>query len=183
MDERCGQAGDGMEEVVFCTDGDLVGLDGGDVGVGDDFVLGTEVVDPAQADLPGVQNSRGEMQGLLGLAGEGGVDGVHEAPVDLAGGLAQDGQDGHGDEQSGGWVGQLQPSATPPAPASKAREVSPSVRACSPSASSAAEPILRPARIRHPATTSLPVNPISAAAATAIRSDTGCGWTRRLIAS
>jgi len=35
------------------------------------------------------------MQGLLGLAGEGGVDGVHEAPVDLAGGLAQDSQDGH----------------------------------------------------------------------------------------
>ncbi len=140
-------------------------------------------MDPAPADLPGVQNSRGEMQGLLGLAGEGGVDGVHEAPVDLAGGLAQDGQDGHGDEQSGGWVAQLQPGATPPAPARTAMEVSPSVRACSPSATSAAEPIFRPVRIRYPATTSLPVNPISAAAATAIRSDTGCGWTRRLIAS
>jgi Virulence factor BrkB len=42
--------------------------------------------------------------------------------------------------------------------------VNPSVRACSPSATKAAEPILRPTWIRYRATTSLPVNPITAAA-------------------
>jgi hypothetical protein len=43
---------------------------------------------------------------------------------------------------------QFQPSATPPAPASTPSEASPSVRACSPSATSAADPILRPVLIR-----------------------------------
>lgn len=50
----------------------------------------------------------------------------------------------------------FQPTATPPTPCSTAREVNPSVRACKPSATSAAEPILRPALMRYPATTSLP---------------------------
>ena len=40
------------------------------------------------------------------------------------------------------------PSATPPAPKSTASEVNPSVRACSPSATSAAEPMRRPTRMR-----------------------------------
>ena len=44
---------------------------------------------------------------------------------------------------------QFQPSATPPAPSRTASDVSPSVRACRPSATSAAEPILRPVRIRY----------------------------------
>ena len=43
---------------------------------------------------------------------------------------------------------QFQPIATPPAPASTAREVNPSVRACRPSATSAAEPIRRPVLMR-----------------------------------
>ena len=62
-----------------------------------------------------------------------------------------------------------QPSATPPAPSSTASEVKPSVRACSPSAISAAEPISRPTRMRYRATHSLPMKPIIAAAATAGR--------------
>ena len=78
---------------------------------------------------------------------------------------------------------QSQPTATPPAPSRTASEVKPSVRACSPSATSAAEPILRPTRIRYRATSSLPVNPISAAIATASRSDTGRGWASRVTAS
>ena len=40
------------------------------------------------------------------------------------------------------------PAATPAAPITTASEVKPSVRACNPSATSAAEPILRPTRIR-----------------------------------
>ena len=78
---------------------------------------------------------------------------------------------------------QSQPSATPPTPSSTASEVNPSVRACSPSATRAAEPILRPTRIRYRATSSLPVNPTSAARATAIRLDTGRGWASLVIAS
>ena len=78
---------------------------------------------------------------------------------------------------------QSQPSATPPAPSSTASEVSPSVRACSPSATSAAEPIFRPVRTRYKAASSFPANPASAAAATAIRSDTCRGCSSRLIAS
>ena len=75
------------------------------------------------------------------------------------------------------------PIAAPPAPSRTARDVKPSVRACSPSATSAAEPILRPTRIRYRATSSLPANPASAAAATATRFDTGRGWARRVTAS
>ena len=40
------------------------------------------------------------------------------------------------------------PAITPSAPAATASEVKPSVRACRPSATRAAEPILRPTRIR-----------------------------------
>ena len=40
------------------------------------------------------------------------------------------------------------PSITPIAPSTTASEVNPSVRACRPSATSAAEPIRRPTRIR-----------------------------------
>lgn len=76
-----------------------------------------------------------------------------------------------------------QPSAAPPAPSRTASEVNPSVRACSPSATSAAEPILRPVAIRYRATSSLPVKPISAAITTAASADTRCGWARRLTAS
>jgi len=78
---------------------------------------------------------------------------------------------------------QFQPSATPPAPSSTASEVNPSARACSPSATSAADPIRRPTTIRYLATTSLPANPISAAAATAARLVTGRGWASRSSAS
>jgi len=73
--------------------------------------------------------------------------------------------------------------ATPPTPSRTASDVNPSVRACSPSAASAAEPILRPTRIRYRATTSLPVNPITAATATAIRLVTGRGCASRVTAA
>lgn len=72
-----------------------------------------------------------------------------------------------------------QPSALPPAPSSTASEVSPSVRACRPSATSAAEPIRRPVAIRWRATHSLPTHPASAAPATAHRCPTGSGRSSR----
>ena len=70
----------------------------------------------------------------------------------------------------------------PPTPSSTASDVKPSARACRPSATSAAEPIRRPVRIRYRATAALPVNPINAAPATAIKSDTGRGWASRVTA-
>ena len=57
------------------------------------------------------------------------------------------------------------------------------MRACRPSATSAAEPIRRPTPIRYRATISLPANPISAATATASRSVTGRGWASRASAA
>src|SRR5262249_58197054 len=71
------------------------------------------------------------------------------------------------------------PPAPPPAPARTASDVNPSARACSPSATRAAEPIRRPAWIRYRATTSLAANPISAAAPTATSPVTGRGPARR----
>ena len=64
---------------------------------------------------------------------------------------------------------------SPATPSSTASEVNPSVRACRPSATRAAEPIFRPTRIRYRATSSLPVKPAHAATATAIRLLTGRG--------
>ena len=66
-----------------------------------------------------------------------------------------------------------QPRATPAAPTTTASEVSPSVRACSPSATSAADPIRLPTRIRYSATTSFPANPMTPATATQPRCSTG----------
>jgi hypothetical protein len=77
---------------------------------------------------------------------------------------------------------QSQPTATP-APSSTASEVRPSVRAYSPSAISAAEPIFRPGADPVPAATSFPANPASAAAATAITSDTCRGYVSRVTAA
>ena len=55
------------------------------------------------------------------------------------------------------------PAATPIAPTSTASEVRPSLRAWRPSATSAAEAISRPTRIRYRATSSLSRKPITAA--------------------
>ena len=63
----------------------------------------------------------------------------------------------------------------PAAPAMTASEVNPSVRACWPSATKAAEPILRPTRIRYPATSSFPANPTRPATATTHGCVIGCG--------
>ena len=71
------------------------------------------------------------------------------------------------------------PSIAPPAPSTTAREVNPSVRACTPSATSAAEPIRRPILIRYIATASLPMNPTMPAASTQPRCARGCGWISR----
>jgi hypothetical protein len=69
----------------------------------------------------------------------------------------------------------LQPSAAPPADSSTASEVSASARACKPSATSAADPIRRPVRMRTWAAISLPAAPTRPAMATAPRNRTSVG--------
>ena len=124
--------------------------DDAQVAVDDDVGLGAQpVADPAQPDLPDAAHARRRRAGRLGRVDQRRVDGVHQPPVHLAGGILEHDQDRDGDEQADDRVG--------PAPAERdaagaeratAREVKPSVRACRPSATSAAEPILRPVRMR-----------------------------------
>ena len=78
---------------------------------------------------------------------------------------------------------QCQPTAEPAAPSSTASDVNPSVRASSPSATSAAEPIRRPTTMRYRATTSLPRKPSTAASATALTCAIGTGWASRRTAA
>ena len=78
---------------------------------------------------------------------------------------------------------QRQPSAAPPADSNTAAEVIASVRACSPSATSAAEPMRRPVRRRTCAAISLPAAPTSPASATAHRNRTSDGSASRRIDS
>ena len=66
VDERGCQPGDGMQQGVLRGDGDLVGLDGRDAGVDDDFAFRADLMaDPAHPDLPGTQYPRGGPQSLL----------------------------------------------------------------------------------------------------------------------
>ena len=60
---------------------------------------------PAQPDLSHIDHPGGRPDHRLGLVDQVRVDGVHQPPVDLAGGIAQDEQDGHGDEQADDRVG------------------------------------------------------------------------------
>src|ERR1022692_476613 len=81
-------------------DGDLVGLQGGDIRLDHHFAFGPDLVpDPAQPDLSDVQHLGSGSKGPLGLIDQSGIDRVHQAPVDLPRGLAQDGQDRHGDDK------------------------------------------------------------------------------------
>jgi len=135
---------------VVGGDGDLVTVDDGEGGVDEqELPLGAHAVpDPAQAQRFDAPDSRhGVQAGLRGIE-EGGVDGVHEAPPDIGDGPAQHEQDGDGDQDADDRVGEGKPAKTPRAPITTASEVKPSVRACKPSATSAAEPIVRPTRMR-----------------------------------
>jgi hypothetical protein len=81
-------------------------------------------------------------------------------------------------------IGQQEAGAHGPiTPSTTASEVKPSVRECTPSATSAAEPIRRPTRIRWTASSSLPADPISAVARTQPRFVNGCGSRNRRIDS
>ena len=129
---------------------------------------------------PDVEHARGRAQRRLDLVDQRRVDGVHQPPVDLAGGVLEHEQDRDGDEQADHRVGPVASRApTPPAPSSTASEVKPSVRACRPSATSAAEPIRRPTPDAVRATSSLPTKPMTPATATAAGGRPCCGCSSR----
>jgi hypothetical protein len=95
-----------VQQGMLGGDGDLVSLDGGAVGVDDDFAFRPDLVpDPAHPDLAGAQHAGGGAQGVFGLVDELEVDGVHQPPVDLACCLPQDGEDGDSDEETDDGVG------------------------------------------------------------------------------
>jgi len=92
--------------------GDLVGLDHGGFGGDGDRAFGLEpVADPTQPDLAGIQDSGYLPERVLY---QGGVDGIHQAPVNLGGGLAQDDEDGHDDQQADRRVGPVPAERYPP---------------------------------------------------------------------
>ena len=130
------QPGDGVDQRVFGADRDVVRLDHGTGRVHRDLAFGADgAADPAQPDPADGQHARGGAQGGLGLLGQRGIHAVHQPPAAVI-------------SRPTTGSAQRQPIATPPAPASTASEVNPSVRACRPSATSAAEPIRRPVLIR-----------------------------------
>jgi hypothetical protein len=104
--ERGGQPRDRVQEIMLGGHRDLMRRRSGEIGCDHNLALGPQLMaDPAQADLAGAEHAVGRPQGALGLVDEGGIDGVHQPPVDLAGRLAQHRQDGHGDEQADDRVG------------------------------------------------------------------------------
>ena len=123
-----------------------VGLHQRQVLVDDDVALGPQgMADPPQPHLANVEDARGGPNDSLHPVDECRVDGVHEPGEDLPGGLAEHGEGGDGCDQADDRVGQAEPEGDPPAPMSTTRLVRPSVRACRPSAISAAEhPATRP---------------------------------------
>ena len=135
VDERGGQPRYCMQQIVLRVNGHMVSLDGSGVRIDHDLALGPELMtDPAQSDLADIQDTGRGPQHLLRAVDELRVNGVHQATVNLARCLPEDGEDGQGDQQPHNRIRPGKPGRDPGDP--------------SPSATRAAEPILRPTRIR-----------------------------------
>lgn len=88
VDGGAGQPRYGMGELVFGIGGDLVCGDEREVGVHNEFGFGVQpVTDPAESHPGHVLDAVDASQRGFGLVDDGGVDSVHEASVDLAGGV------------------------------------------------------------------------------------------------
>jgi len=72
-------------------------------------VSGQAVPHPSNPDPFNVVDARNEPRLPLDAGDDGGVDGVHEAFVDLSGGTSQHGEDGDGDDEPDDWIGLLDP--------------------------------------------------------------------------
>jgi hypothetical protein len=122
VDECARQPGDRVQQGMLGADGDLVGLRGGDVRGHDDLAFGPDLVaDPAQPDLPHIQDAGGGPQNALGLINQCRVHRIHQPAVDLPGGLPQHGQDRDRDHQPDHRVGPV-PAQCHPARAQQDRQ-------------------------------------------------------------
>ena len=154
--QRSGQAGQGMQQPVLSIDRHPVSLDRAGTAIHDDLAFSAQVMpDPPQPDLAPPPAPPGWRPTSAPPVNQSRVDGIHQPAPDLPCRLPQHGQDRHRDHQSHHRVRPIPANrdASRP-PSSTASEVNPSARACNPSAASAAEPILRPTRIRYRATAS-----------------------------
>jgi hypothetical protein len=96
--ERSGQPPQLVQQLVLCGDGYLMSLHRAGIRPYDDLALRPELVsDPANPDVTCVQQAGNLAQGLLGPIGDGGVDGIHQPPVDLACRPPQHNKDGQRD--------------------------------------------------------------------------------------
>jgi hypothetical protein len=95
-----------------------------------------------------------------------GIHPVHQAAINVRCRAFQDEDDPNRDHQADHGVGERDSQSHAGGPRITARDVSASVLAWWPSATSAAEPILDPTRIRYEATQALPRKPTTPAAAT-----------------
>ena len=146
---HAGQFRDCMDEVVFRGMGEIVGACERGVAVDVEVSIGMDLVtDPTHPDPADRHNSGNRLQAGFGRLNKVGIDGVHQPPQDLADRGPQHEDDGHSDQQADDGSASCNPAATPGAPNSTANEVRPSIRACWPSATSAADPIRLPTRIR-----------------------------------
>jgi hypothetical protein len=106
VDQRRLQARQGVQQIVLGRHRHLVGLEGGGVPVHDDLAFGAELMaDPPHPDVARAQHSSGGSQGPFDLVHQRRIDGIHQAAVDLAGGLHQHGQDRRRDDQADRRVG------------------------------------------------------------------------------
>lgn len=138
-----------VEKPVVCVGGDVVGCDEIKPWVDHDPCFsGDPVPDPAKPDVFGLDYPGRGPERRRRLRGQPGVDRVHEAAVDVSRGAAQHSEDRHRDEESDERVGEREPCHDTDRAAHHGEGVNPSVRAWTPSATSAADPMCLPTRMR-----------------------------------
>ena len=106
------------------------------------------VPEPAHPDGLDIVDTRHGPDGLFRAVDQGRVDAIQQAPVDAASRARQQQEYCGADQQPDDRIGQRESGPYPITPNTTASEVNPSVLACTPSATSAAERIRRPTRIR-----------------------------------
>src|SRR5215472_16104489 len=137
------------QQVIFGVVGEVMGGGDGELWIHLHVGLSAQrVADPSDAQFSNVFDAVHRADRVAGLVNELGFDGIHQAAPTRR--MAERRTPRIATVISRPTTGSAHahPSATPPAPTSTAREVNPSVRACSPSATSAAEPMRRPTRMR-----------------------------------
>ena len=107
VDERGRQLWDGVGQGVLGVVGDAMRIGQAGGGVDVEFGVGVQpVADPPHLHAANLGDAGFSGQSRFGSIDENGVHPVHEAAEHVPHGGAQDGEDGHGDQQSDDGVGQ-----------------------------------------------------------------------------